>query len=153
MAKICINISKIKLKEIMQKELIKIKANAPAGEAAKIMLKNRIHSLPIVNPENEDEILNMVTSYDLLGLTYYGRFSDNTDFINSTQILKLAEDQTLISLPPDATIKQAMDIIAEKGIRTIPIIDKGKIVGVVSITDIIRTILSSGKIVEEDDEN
>ena len=150
MSEIQINISKILVRDIMEKNVIKITADSPSGDAAKIMLKNKIHGLPIVNPDNENEILNIVTSFDLLGLTYYGRFSKETDYIHSTKVSKLTEDQSLISLSPDTSIKQAMNIIAEKNIRTIPIVENGKLVGIVSVTDIIRLILSSEKTVIED---
>ena len=142
MAEKLINLSKIKVKEIMKRKIITIKSDSPAGDAAKIMLRNKIHGLPIVDAENEKDIINIVTSFDLLGLSYYGRFSKDTDYINITKVTKLTEDQILISLPPDANIKEAMKIIAEKNIRSIPIVDDGKLVGIVSVVDIIRIILS-----------
>ncbi len=150
MAKLSINISKIKLKDIMKKDIIRIKSNSPAGEAAKIMLKNKIHGLPVVDPENEDNLINMITSFDLLGLTYFGRFSEDTDFINKTKVEKLTEDKELVYLSPDATIKQALDFVSEKNVKTLPILEDGKLLGIVSIVDIVRTILSSGKPVEEE---
>ena len=151
MAFLSVNISKIQLKDIMNKDIIKISSEAPAGEAAKIMLKNKIHGLPIVNKNNENECINIVTAFDLLGLTYYGRFSEDTDYISSTKVDKLAEDKNLIYLPPTATIKQAMDLIAEENIRTIPIIDNNNVLlGIVTILDIIRTILTSGESLSED---
>lgn len=149
MAKLSTNISKIKLKDIMKTDLIKINPESSAGDAAKLMLKNKIHGLPVVKKDNEEDILNVVTSFDLLGLTYYGRFSEEADFINTTKISKLTEEQQLLSLPPDASVKQAMDIIAEKGIRTIPIVENDKLVGIISVIDIIRAILSTGKPAQE----
>ncbi len=151
MALLSVNISKIQLKDIMNKDIIKINSKAPSGEAAKIMLKNKIHGLPLVEPDNENKCVNIVTAFDLLGLTYYGRFSDDTDYINSTTVEKLAEDKNLISLPPDATIKQALDIIAEENIRTIPIIKNDELLGIVTILDIIRTILTTGETIKDND--
>lgn len=150
MSKLTINISEIKLKSIMKKDVIKIKSHSPAGEAAKVMLKNTIHGLPVVDPDDDTKLINMITSFDLLGLTYFGRFSEDTDFINKTKVEKLTEDKELAYLSPEATVKQALDFISEKNIKSIPILEDGKLLGIVSIMDIVRVILSSGKPVEED---
>ena len=141
MDKLLDKISNIKLRDIMNQTLITIPADSPSGDAAKLMLKNKIHTLPVINPENKDEIINIITSYDLLGLTYYGRFSEDTEYI-STKVTELIKEQNLVTLPPGASIKEAMEIIADKSIRTIPIVEKNKLVGIVSVIDIIRTIIS-----------
>ena len=142
MSKISELLDEIKVKDIMNLDVITIPSDAPVGDAAKIMLKNQIHGLPVVNSDNQNEVLKIVTSFDLLGLTYYGRFSEDTDYIKTTSVEKLTKDQTLISVSPDATIKDVLKISADKGISMLPVIDNGKMAGIVSLLDIIRKLLT-----------
>lgn len=132
----------IKLREIMKKDIITINSDSSAGEAAKLMLKNKIHGLCVVDPSDNSRIKYVVTSFDILGLTYFGRFSEDSDFINSTRIEKLVEKQKLISFSPDQTVEEALKAVAEKNIRTLPVLDNNRLVGVVSIFDLVKAVLS-----------
>lgn len=134
---------KIKLREIMKKEIITIDSDSSAGDAAKLMLKNKIHGLCVVDPADKSRIKFVVTSFDILGLTYFGRFSEDSDFINSTKIEKLVEKQELISFSPDQTVGDALKVVAEKNIRTLPVLENGRLAGLVSIFDLVKAMLSA----------
>jgi CBS domain-containing protein len=86
----------------------------------------------------------VITSFDILGMTYFGRFSEDTEFIKNTRIEKLVKEQKLISFSPDQTVRDALEVVAEKNIRTLPIVEGKKLVGVVSIVDLVKVILSGG---------
>ena len=47
----------------------------------------------------------------------------------------------LITISPRAEITQATRIILEKGINGIPVVDGGKLVGIIGKEDILRTLL------------
>ncbi len=57
------NPSEVKMKEIMSKPLITINANMPIVEAIRVMQKNNIRHLPIME---EGELIGIVTQRDLL---------------------------------------------------------------------------------------
>lgn len=143
MDKLTSMLNDLKVKDLMQKDVITITSDSPAGDAAKIMLKNRVHGLPVVNADRPDEIVSMITSFDLLGLTYYGRFSEDTDYIRTTRVAELIKDQSLVSINPETTLEDALDLMAEHGIRTLPVVENGKLAGLISVIDILKKI--SGK--------
>ncbi len=140
MANVSVDLEKIKLRDIMTTEVISVQTNSSAGEAAKLMLKNQIHGLCVTDPIHTNKVKYVVTSFDILGLTYFGRFSEDTDYINITKIEKIVDEQKVITFSPDDTLKNALEVVAEKNIRTLPIVENDLLVGVVSIIDLIRAI-------------
>ena len=49
----------------------------------------------------------------------------------------------VITIPPEATIEQTMNIFTEKRCRHLPVVNSGEIVGVISIGDITRWMADS----------
>jgi len=48
----------------------------------------------------------------------------------------------VISLPPTATIKEAAELMLEKNIGRVPVVDKeGKIMGIIDREDIVKALL------------
>ena len=45
-----------------------------------------------------------------------------------------------IVIAPDTTVQQALDIMAERGFRHLPVAEDGKIVAIVSIRDLYRSV-------------
>jgi signal-transduction protein with cAMP-binding, CBS, and nucleotidyltransferase domain len=48
-----------------------------------------------------------------------------------------------ISLAPEQTVEDAMRIMTEKRIRHLPVVEDGKILGVLSIGDLVRWMISA----------
>ena len=82
----------MKIKEIMTKEVMSVKEEAPISEIAEIMSKNKIHALPVVDDENK--VLGIITETD-----FFTKDSSNMvympsliDFINKGKI-KYGEEE------------------------------------------------------------
>jgi CBS domain-containing protein len=54
----------------------------------------------------------------------------------------MTEENQLITVKPDTRVLQAMQLMTEKRIRHIPVIDGTGMVGMVSIGDIVRAVVS-----------
>ena len=54
----------------------------------------------------------------------------------------MTEENQLITAKPDTRVLQAMQLMTEKRIRHIPVIDGTGMVGMVSIGDIVRAVVS-----------
>ena len=55
--------TKIFVKDVMTRSVVKISPNDKIGTAAELFLDNRFHALPVVN---EGELVGIVTTFDLL---------------------------------------------------------------------------------------
>ena len=49
----------------------------------------------------------------------------------------------VITISPNATIEDAMALMTRHRIRHLPVVEKGKVVGVVSIGDIVKTVIEN----------
>lgn len=56
-------------------------------------------------------------------------------------------------MSPEKSIEECMALMTEKRIRHMPVIDAGKLIGVVSIGDVVNVIISAQKIKIQDLEN
>jgi CBS domain-containing protein len=51
----------------------------------------------------------------------------------------------VISVRPDQTILDCMELMTERHIRHLPVLDAGRLIGVVSIGDVVKNIISDQK--------
>ena len=52
---------------------------------------------------------------------------------------------TVMTVTPDQSIEDCMQLMTDKHIRHLPVVEKGKLVGMISIGDIVKDIISSEK--------
>ncbi len=79
-----------------------------------------------------------------------GVFSER-DYARKVILKGKASKETLVSeimsmdpvwVGPDQTIAACMDLMTEKRIRHLPVLDEGRLVGVISIGDVVKSIIS-----------
>ena len=56
-------LSKLKIEEIMTRNLVKISPNATIGEAAEVMLEHKVSGLPVV--DDERKLVGIITESDI----------------------------------------------------------------------------------------
>jgi CBS domain-containing protein len=84
-----------------------------------------------------------------------GIFSERDHVRRVAQTGKASEDvavrevltQKVLCVPPDRTIQECMAIMTEKHVRHLPVVDDGKVVGMVSIGDIVKAVVSQQKFI------
>ncbi|BAT77759.1 CBS domain-containing protein CBSX3, mitochondrial-like [Vigna umbellata] len=103
--------------------------------AMKNMADNNIGSLVVLKPEGQ-HIAGIVTERDCLKkIVAQGR---SPLYTQVGQIM--TDENNLITVTSDTNILQAMKIMTENRIRHVPVID-GKIVGMISIVDVVRAVM------------
>ncbi|MGA1867418.1 MAG: CBS domain-containing protein [bacterium] len=117
------------IKSIMTKEVIAITKDCPIYKAIEILLTNQITGMPVV--EDNMHLLGILTEKDLLRVLYDSKCTSISDLMTK-EIVTFDENDDLVDL---------VKCLIEKNFRRIPITSKGKVVGIVSRTDIIRCIL------------
>jgi CBS domain-containing protein len=118
------------VKDIMTKRVATIDEDKTMGDAAKVMGEKRIGSLIVVADSKPNGI---VTERDLLsGILAPGRDPAKTR-------VGLAMSWPLVTIPPDAPIKEAARIMMKRKGR-LAVMEKEKLVGIVSSSDFIRSL-------------
>jgi len=142
----------MKIKQIMQTKLIKIKKGTSYKEVAKILKENKISGAPVV--DENDNLIGVVSEKDIFRVMYpeYKDFYESPEVNLDLEKLekevvnqkdKLVEDfmtKEVVTVSPDDPIIKAASIIMIKGIHRIPVVENGKLVGIVSRRDLYHTI-------------
>ncbi|SCY87235.1 CBS domain-containing protein [Alkaliphilus peptidifermentans] len=146
----------LKAKNIMETDIISINEDDSVYEAIELLLNNKINCLPI--QDKERLLKGIVTETDLIYVdkklnpsSYYAygeaNVPINTRILNKSltelKTLKIKEVMTskLISVQEDTELEKIIDIIVNKGIKTIPVIKDLKIIGIVTRKNILKYYL------------
>lgn len=114
------------LREIMQKKVVTISPDVSIREAAKKMKDYRIGYLVITNGET---VRGCVTDRDLVMWLASGKDPDNTRIDTVMQ-------SNIITATPDTDIFEASKLMARKKIRRLPLVENGRLIGLISTADI-----------------
>lgn len=122
----------LKVKDVMDKKVYSVEHGLPVLDAVKMMVKNDVWSL-LVNHRGLPE--GVVTERDVLRRCLGKGLS-----LAKTPVGSIASSP-LVTIGPDASVREAMDLMTSKGIRRLFIVDDGKIVGRVTQTQLFRSTL------------
>jgi CBS domain-containing protein len=114
------------LKEIMQKRIVTLSPEATVREAAKKMKDYRVGYLLVTNGES---LKGCVTDRDLVLWLAGGK---NPDEVRVESIMQ----SNVVTAEPETDVYEASKIMARKKIRRLPIVEDGRLCGLVSISDI-----------------
>jgi CBS domain-containing protein len=109
-------------RDIMTSEVRTIDASASVEAAARIMFEESISGMPVV--DSDDRIVGVVSEFDVLS-----RKGDTVRDIMTTSVVTVGEDTDPETI---ATM------LIEQRIRRLPVVHDGKVVGIISRSDLVR---------------
>ncbi len=124
----------LKAKDIMQSSLITVKLNTPVIEAINILGQNKITGLPVV--DDDMTLVGLVSEKDVLGIAYHVL----ADVVgNAMDAKKIGDIMTkdVVSFRLDDNLADICQCFMNKPFRRVPVLDNGKLVGIISRKDII----------------
>ena len=113
------------------RDVVTLEAGAPIRDAARIMADRKIGSVAV---REDGKIVGLVTERDLV-LTVLARSG------NANQPLREAMRPGIPRVPAEATEVECAALMRDNATRHLLVEDKGQIVGVVSMRDIIQLML------------
>jgi CBS domain-containing membrane protein len=131
-----------RVSDVMKKDVITLDASDLLATAARTLIENNIHGIIVMK---DGKPWSVLSAFDLLHKSYIESFSDKMDYLRSS-LESLIEKPMLHSLKPSDSLDSAARLFTTYGQRTIPIIDGEQLLGVITITDLVRTY---GKLVGE----
>jgi signal-transduction protein with cAMP-binding, CBS, and nucleotidyltransferase domain len=120
----------VRLRDIMVSPVLITKKNAKISEAASTMCANNIGSIIVV--DNDEKPVGMVTERDMLRKIIMT--SRNPKQTSISQIMSTP----LVTGDPDMDVEHAARFMLQKDVKRLPIVEEGKMIGIVTFTDIIR---------------
>jgi len=112
--------------------------DASIREAMRVLVKHRVASLIVLNEARE--MIGIITERDIFRLTY-----EHEGKIMDIPVSAVMTTNLIVALPSDS-LDYLKGMITENRIRHLPVMDDGKLIGVVSIGDIIREEVSEAAV-------
>ncbi|OGI12437.1 hypothetical protein A3K64_04285 [Candidatus Micrarchaeota archaeon RBG_16_36_9] len=117
------------VKEVMTTDVKTIRPEDSVKLLAETMINNKIGSLVVV--KGSGEVVGIATERDII--------EDVVLLGKDCEEAKVEDIMTknIIAVDPSATLEDAAEIMVEHKIKKLPVIDKGRLVGIVTATDLI----------------
>lgn len=107
--------------DIMTAVVITVAPDATVGEVAETLRRHRISAVPVVDAAGT--VLGLVSEYDLLAKT-----GNRAGDVMAT---------ALITVSSDTAVSDVRHLLVERRIRRVPVLDAGRLVGIVSRGDVV----------------
>jgi CBS domain-containing protein len=121
-----------------------ISPDATVYEALKRMAKKDVGAMVVFEG---DDLLGLISERDYARKTVLkGRLSKETAV---REIMTTA----VVTVHPDEDIETCMELFTDKHVRHLPVIKKGKVVSIVSIGDVVKSIIDYKEFIIEELEN
>jgi len=132
-----LSLGEITAKEIMvpRKKLLTVTTDEKIAAADILMVRSGIGSLLILN--KNDELVGIMTDGDII------KVRNSTDIPHKTVDHVMTKNPITIS--SKTPLKKIVSILINHNIKHLPVIEKGKIIGIVSQTRVFRIILKNLK--------
>jgi CBS domain-containing protein len=146
--------------DVMSHDPIVVKPETPLKEAIQILAERHISGLPVV--DDVGKLVGIISETDLMwqetGVTppAYIMFLDSVIYLKNPatydrdlhkalgQTVGEAMSKNPITISPDKTLKQAAQIMHDRSVHRLPVLDSaGQVIGILTRGDVIRAMAAS----------
>jgi len=120
----------ITIGDVMTKSVISVDASLTINETAKMMEDAKVGAVIVM--ENNVPV-GIVTDRDFSVKVAAHAYQ-------ITEPVKQIMSTPLFSINSDETVRTAADLMHDRGIRKLPVIDDGKVIGIITSTDIVNLL-------------
>jgi CBS domain-containing protein len=150
----------IRAKDIMTPDPITVSAEAEITTAARLLLEKRINGVPVVDDQGrlkgilcqsdliaEQKSLPLPSFFTLLDglipLTSLKHLEKEVAKIAATTV-GAAMTPDPVTIGPETSLEDIAALMVDKNFHTLPVVEGGRLVGVVGKEDVLRTLLGGG---------
>ncbi len=135
----------MKVRDVMTQNVVRIHPEEPAGVAARTLTQYNIGALPVCS--RDGRVCGMLTDRDLvIRCMASGR---DPDLTRVRDVMTTA----VVATEPDADASAAAYIMGKQQVRRLPVVENGKLCGMVSLGDLALNGENTGVIMTEIAEN
>ncbi|HER23783.1 MAG TPA: CBS domain-containing protein [Candidatus Atribacteria bacterium] len=147
----------MKIKDIMIRDVTSALATCKLKDLIEILSRHKISGIPVVN--QNQELIGFISLHDIISATlpnYLGIINSNSilsEFIQLSKSLKEFSDhpieefmrKNVVTVDEDDNEVLAADLLIRNKIPRLPVLRKGKLAGIVTLTDICRVLMKNNE--------
>jgi CBS domain-containing protein len=115
-------LGRVRVEDVMSRDVVTVSPEMSVSDVIDLILKTKHLGFPVVEGER---VVGIVTLHDLMGAEPEGKVRE-------------VMSKDVVTLPPEESAFEAFKIMSERGIGRLPVTKDGKIVGIVSRSDLMR---------------
>jgi CBS domain-containing protein len=126
----------------MREHPVTIDPDATLSAAQELMLENEVRRLPVVE---RGELVGIITNSDILRQipANVEEVDDDTRLLLTQRTVREVMTYSPMTINPSATIQEAAERMLEYQISGLPVVRNGKVVGIITESDIFRLVVES----------
>jgi CBS domain-containing protein len=121
-----------------------IPPDASVFEAVQLMADKRVGALMVVD---RNELIGVISERD------YAREIVLKDRVSRDTLVSAIMTQRVLYVRPQQTLDECMALMTEKHLRHLPVLDNGRLVGVISMRDVVKDLIAEKEFLIEQMEN
>ncbi len=118
----------MQVKQAMTKQVLVTDPNSTIRDVAKVMANHRVGCLVVME---ENKIVGIITELDIIWKVVAGDLEPKTTLVQEVMT------KEVITVQADQTLEEASHIMIEQKIKKLPVVEKDKLVGIITATDLI----------------
>ena len=145
--------AKMRGHEMMSRQVVTARPSMPITEASVLLLDQGVRTLPVV--ADDAHLVGIVSGSDLLrgrvGVDprAHARQLRSID-VNPPHTVSQVMTEDVIALPPNADQAEFAAVMLKHNVRSIPVVSEGRLVGIVTTTDLLRTQVRTDQEIRDD---
>jgi CBS domain-containing protein len=146
-------------KDLMTKKVITVDPDAPVSKIAKLLLDRRVSAMPVIDATGA--IVGIVSEGDIMRRPETGTDRPSSwwlqlvqgpnenamDYVKSHGIYaKDVMTREVTTVKEDAPLAEIAELLEKRGIKRVPVMREGKLVGIISRADLLRGLAASKQV-------
>lgn len=134
----------MRVSDLMSRDVATVGLSDSCQEAVARMVRRKIRHLPVV--ERDGRLVGVVTDRDLRHRLFEPRVMKEIGTVSVDQILKTVLVKEIMSAPvvtvgPQDELETAARTMLEDKVGSLPVVENGRVVGIITETDLLRQIV------------
>jgi CBS domain-containing protein len=121
----------VQVSELMSSSVISVKPEDTAQTAARLLSRHNLGSMPVLSPEGK--LRGIVTDRDIVLRCVAAEEDPEATTVKEIMTRGVA------CVAPEDDVREAARVMAEKKVRRLPVVNNGRVVGMLSLGDLARS--------------
>lgn len=129
----------MKARDVMSSPVITVRPDMPVAAAAELLVSHGYTAAPVVQ---DGHVIGIVTEANLMRgqIRPEGLLHPATWDKPAPQTVREVMTETPVGMSPDADLADVVSLMLEANVRSVPVIDDGALVGIISRRDVLRAV-------------